>query len=121
MGKYEMRQIDSDTRWSEELWGGETIEDATAKVVNGDVGMETSVRPRLYFYWGGNDHWVAEETRDTLIRTRGRSGTGKDDEGKPVMEIDSYGTPHGFCVTEDGSKVVAGKVAEYVEEIVKSL
>ncbi|KAH9822755.1 Lipid-droplet associated hydrolase [Teratosphaeria destructans] len=111
MAKYEMLEIAADDRWSDELWGARTLESTPA---------EGGGRTKLYFYWGERDHWVADETRDLLLGTRGRRG-GEGNEGRPVMEIDGRGIPHGFCVREGSSAVVAEKVAEWVGEIVEGL
>ncbi|KAF2766749.1 hypothetical protein EJ03DRAFT_317004 [Teratosphaeria nubilosa] len=111
MAKYEMLEIAADDRWGDELWGARALK---SKAVEGGE------RTKLYFYWGERDHWVADETRDLLLRTRGRNG-GAGDEGRPVMEVDGEGIPHGFCVRDETSGVVAEKVAEWVGEIVEGL
>ena len=75
-------------------------------------------KPSLYFYWGANDHWIDNTTRDNVVATRARTDR-SGDEGKPHMEIDTNGIPHDFCITPENSKLVAVKVASYVEEIVR--
>ncbi|EMC96879.1 hypothetical protein BAUCODRAFT_431137 [Baudoinia panamericana UAMH 10762] len=112
---------------------------ATAKSAATCPAISAPVReqpgPPLYFYWGRKDHWVADETRDRIIRKRAMNGiptvvrrgsNGKeaitgvgDSRGTAVMEIDSYGIPHDFPVRENDSKRVAEKVAAWVEEIVE--
>lgn len=81
MGADEMRSITAN-KWDAELWGASHPS---------PCGMP---RPQLFFYFGKNDHWVAERTRDDLIESRGRNGEG--DGWKPKMEIDVLGTPHAF-------------------------
>jgi len=77
----------------------------------GDEGSETEAVLLL----GEKDHWVADHTRDDLMRMRGR---GESDDGwKPWMEIDKLEVPHGFCI--DHSVPVADKVKEYLDVIVK--
>jgi hypothetical protein len=58
---------------------------------------------------------VANETRDELMRIRGRLEG--DEAWKPEMEVDmEYGWPHGFCIRHSGQ--VASKVAAYVKDII---
>jgi hypothetical protein len=91
MGADEMRQITGD-RWDHEVWGAAHPP---------EHGVP---RPRLFFYFGERDHWVADRTRDDLMRLRGRSNgngegvEGRGEEWKPKMEIDDKGVPHGFCI-----------------------
>jgi len=67
-------------QWDHEVWGS---------AHESPLGIS---RPKLFFYFGENDHWVANRTRDDLIATRGGS-----EEWKPHTEIDRHGTGHGFC------------------------
>jgi hypothetical protein len=82
---HEMKTITADV-WDDELWG-------LSKAQN------TSDKTKLYFYFGTNDHWVADETRDELIAARAATGQAGD-EDKPTMEIDMHSTPHGFCISK---------------------
>jgi len=131
MGADEMKQITSDT-WDSELWGA-----AHAS----PTGIP---RPKLFFYFGEDDHWVADRTRDDLMGLRGRDG-GNGEGWRPKMEIDGLGIPHafpdgeflilisrwqnqGFLAKEQANTVscaaysvpVAEKVRDYVEEIVQA-
>jgi hypothetical protein len=81
MGADEMRQINSDS-WDAELWGA---------AHDSPTGIP---RPKMYFYFGTNDHWVADRTRDDLMMLRGRAD--EDEVWKPKMEIDKLGIPHAF-------------------------
>jgi hypothetical protein len=114
-----VREITTD-QWDTEVWGA--VHPSPTKVP----------RPRLFFYFGEEDHWIAEHTRDDLMRIRGR-GQG-DDDWKPWMEIDQLETPHAFCMGKhngsetnqltwltwaDHNAPIAEKVVEYVETIVK--
>lgn len=101
MARDEMRLITAD-RWDNEVWGTE---------YESEIGEQ---RPKLFFYFGEDDHWVADHTRDNLIAARGRIREGE--EWKPVMEIDDLGIPHGFCIRH--SDKVAEKVVAYVMEVV---
>ncbi|KAF2457198.1 hypothetical protein BDY21DRAFT_386006 [Lineolata rhizophorae] len=90
MARTEMEDIKAD-KWGEEVWGASAAQDTTPSV------------PKLYFYFGQNDHWVSDKTRDQLIRHRGRSSNSLDSPGseerwKPAMEVDQNGIPHAFCI-----------------------
>jgi hypothetical protein len=79
----------------------------------------------MRFLFAKKDHWVADETRDQLIRTRGRFSYGEVEEvgdvvdgWKPVMEVDEReGWVHGFCIRH--GVPVAERVAGYVRGIVE--
>ena len=121
MANHEMLEL-TDDKWTDELWGVQTLRDAAPADVS--VGtIAPAARTKLYFYWGQNDHWVAQSTRNELIRTRGRSRNGRrgslGGKHKPLMEIDRHGVPHGFCIRH--SAQIAVKVAEYVTEITNGL
>ncbi|MCJ1306850.1 hypothetical protein MMC25_000493 [Agyrium rufum] len=82
LAREELKEI-TDDRWDEELWNA--------------VKPESGVRrPQLAFYFGENDHWVANHLRDQLIAQRAFRPD-EPDCGKPVMLIDTQRTPHGFC------------------------
>ena len=81
MARDEVLQITED-RWNEDIWGAATP----------DLG---SSNPRLVFYFGADDHWVANHTRDELIAARGSKEEG---DGKPRMYIDDTNIPHSFCI-----------------------
>lgn len=85
---HEMKTITTDA-WDDELWGLTATQDST----------KARDKTKLYFYFGTNDHWVADETRDELIAARAATGKAGE-EDKPTMEIDTEGTPHGFCISE---------------------
>ncbi|KAK6005980.1 hypothetical protein QM012_006390 [Aureobasidium pullulans] len=102
---HEMRTITTDT-WDDELWGISKAQDPNSN------------KTRLYFYFGTDDHWVANKTRDELIAARAATGkTG--DENKPTMEIDTHGTPHGFCIKHND--LVANKAEQYIEELMQNI
>lgn len=89
MAADELQTITHD-RWDEEIWGA------------ADPSPVEAPRPKLFFLFGKDDHWVADETRDELMAARGRArGERRDGERwKPVMEVDESGIPHGFCIGE---------------------
>ncbi|PIG87686.1 hypothetical protein AARAC_000817 [Aspergillus arachidicola] len=95
MAADEMQTITSD-KWSDDVWGMSDVKDPVT---------------RLFFYFGRNDHWVAEQTRDEVIELRGRTESG------PKMVVCEEGLPHAFVLKH--SDVVAKKVADMVLDIVK--
>ncbi|KAJ5716486.1 hypothetical protein N7493_008397, partial [Penicillium malachiteum] len=115
MAADEMRTITSD-KWADDVWG---------------VGHTSEPVTRLFFYFGRNDHWVAEKTRDEIITFRGQEG----DTGEwlgPKMTVCEEGLPHAFCLCEFQvysplvgytnwaivhSETMAGKVAKMIQDI----
>jgi pimeloyl-ACP methyl ester carboxylesterase len=83
MGIDEMQSITAD-KWDTEVWGA--VYPSSLQ----------SPRPKLFFYFGEEDHWVANRTRDDLMALRGRGES--NDEWRPWMEIDKLRIPHGFCI-----------------------
>jgi len=106
LAKDEMASITTD-KWDDELWG----------VARTNESEASDARVKLCFYFGDNDHWVANESRDRLIASRAKAVPGGDDD-KPLMEIDQTGIPHSFCIKHNGP--VSQKTADYVREIVRS-
>jgi hypothetical protein len=117
MARDEMFQIDTDI-WDDDIWGAAADQPAST---------HPHPRPVLRFLFAKKDHWVADETRDQLIRTRGRFSYGNEIEvegeeetgenWKPVMEVDEReGWSHGFCIKS--GVPVAERVAGYVRGIV---
>jgi hypothetical protein len=115
MARDEMFQIDTDI-WDEDVWGA---------AAGAPASQHPHPRPIMRFLFAKKDHWVADETRDALIKARGRVGNGDVEEveefgenWKPVMEVDEReGWPHGFCIRH--GVPVAERVAGYVRQIVR--
>jgi hypothetical protein len=85
MARDEMHEITAD-KWDGEVWGAE-------------YPSPTNVaRAKLFFYFGENDYWVADHTRNTIMSLRGRGDAM--DEWRPWMEIDKMKTPHGFTISK---------------------
>ncbi|TVY90709.1 Lipid droplet-associated hydrolase [Lachnellula willkommii] len=105
LAKEEMENITED-RWDEDIWG---IEQEVAEVKD--------ERPKLIFYFGDNDHWVANHTRDALIAARGQAGR-ENDSSKPIMLIDENGVDHGFCIRH--SESIAEKVEVWIDSMMES-
>ncbi|CAG8983114.1 hypothetical protein HYALB_00004557 [Hymenoscyphus albidus] len=101
----EMRSITED-RWDEDIWG----------VEHKDSDSEVQA-PKLIFYFGENDHWVADHSRDVLIAARGTSDS-ENASSKPNMLIDDCEVPHGFCIRH--SEVMAEKVRVWVDNIISN-
>ncbi|KAI9746665.1 MAG: hypothetical protein M1818_000379 [Claussenomyces sp. TS43310] len=83
----EMNQIAED-KWDEEIWG-----------VENPVDNKTDI-PKLIFYFGENDHYVANHARDALIASRGAKDKAGGEASKPTMLIDQHETPHSFCLSK---------------------
>ncbi|KAL2220065.1 hypothetical protein M432DRAFT_652993 [Thermoascus aurantiacus ATCC 26904] len=104
MAADEMREITAD-RWSDDIWG-------TSSSTSSMSSSAKKPPSKLVFYFGRNDHWVAERTRDEIIATRGRRAKG----GGPKMVVCEDGVPHAFCIRH--SDVMARKVARFIMDIV---
>ncbi|KAL8696801.1 MAG: hypothetical protein Q9224_002608 [Gallowayella concinna] len=121
LGKDEMDMITGD-KWGEEVWGAATEPGTNSR---------DTIHSNLVFFWGQNDKWVAQKTRNELIAARGfrkskisssAASSTSDvssspaDGWKPSMFIDDRKIPHGFCIKH--SEVVAEQVRVWVEEII---
>ena len=144
LAQHELLEMRED-RWSDEVWGAHTqtpdgkrkentrpnaSASSLTKSLSGDDTK--SSRPALFFYWGANDHWISNRTRDAVIASRAallsptkttpeslqahNTSTAPTRSG-PRMEIDQNGLPHDFCTAEKASVMVADRVAEYVREV----
>lgn len=80
MAADEMRIITSD-KWSDDVWGAASAREPIAK---------------LFFYFGRNDHWVADQTRDEIVAVRGQNGG----QAGPTMIVCEEGLPHAFCLSK---------------------
>lgn len=125
MAKDELSQLTHD-KWSNEFWGTSATLDAavqksagkTASTAQGQSSTDSS-HTRLYFYWGSDDHWIAQDTRDKIIATRARVDDSGGNDRKPTMEIDSHGIGHAFCLSEAGNQIVAAKCADWIVDLAK--
>ncbi len=91
MGRHELLEMTHD-KWSDDVWNGPLPGPASGDNVKID-------RPNLYFYWGENDHWIDNRTRDQVIASRARRRNDAGEVEGPHMEIDTLGTPHDFCIS----------------------
>lgn len=130
MAKDELAQLTHD-QWSDEFWGvsspGHASNTTLDRAAGGIAEPTRSRQPgsranhshtQLHFYWGSNDHWIAQDTRDKIIATRARTEGKNGDERKPIMEIDGHGIGHAFCLSELGNQVVAKKCADWISGLV---
>ena len=93
MARDEMMEITED-KWDEDLWGPARSRSAIPT-------------PRLIFYFGKDDHWVANRTRDELIAARGyQAGSGE--QWKAKMLIDDEDIPHSFCFRQCQFTIICG-------------
>lgn len=120
MAKDELSQLTHD-KWSDEFWGTpKTLEAAGQKSASAATKVDSSTdnsQTQLCFYWGSNDHWIAQNTRDKIIATRARVEGVEGDGRKPIMEIDSHGVGHAFCLSEAGNQIVAAKCADWIVDL----
>lgn len=94
MAADEMRTITTD-KWSDDVWG-------IASSSSGGNADDKVKASRMFFYFGRNDHWVAEKTREEIIQAKAKSSSmvgGKGGTG-PTMVVCEDGLPHAFCLRE---------------------
>ncbi|KAL4981166.1 hypothetical protein BDW66DRAFT_146920 [Aspergillus desertorum] len=103
MAADEMRTITSD-KWSEDVWG-------VPRAADGEVQSESKSLTQLFFYFGRNDHWVAEKTREDILAARSGMQAGRG----PRMVVCEESVPHAFCLRHN--EIMASKVADMVQEI----
>jgi hypothetical protein len=121
MAKDELAQLTHD-KWSDEFWGtSSTISAAVDKSAaeNASSAILPPSHTQLFFYWGSNDHWIAQDTRDRIIQTRAKVDGQAGDERKPTMEVDSNGIGHAFCLSDSGNQIVAAKCADWIESLTR--
>jgi pimeloyl-ACP methyl ester carboxylesterase len=121
MAGEEMRTIRED-KWGEEVWGAANTvmygrkKDGDLVVEGTSEGTSQGTRTaKLVFYFAKTDHWIADQTKDDLLKFRGRLDR-EGEDWKPRMVVDNEdGLVHGWCIGQ--SELVAGKVRGWVEEI----
>ncbi|KAK8097066.1 hypothetical protein PG999_013010 [Apiospora kogelbergensis] len=111
MGLDEMRVIGED-QWDEEIWEIEREDAVATAAAAGNVGVGNRLPPKFFFFFGKDDHWVANHFRDAFIERRQ-----KHTERTRLM-VDEGNLPHAFCIHH--SEVVAEKVASWVNELYAS-
>jgi hypothetical protein len=126
MAKDELAQLTHD-KWSDDFWGtsatlgsdmvGSATESAGSVQGQHSSSSTSNSRARLHFYWGSDDHWIAQDTRDRIIEARARVEGRDGDDCKPIMEIDNNGIGHAFCLSESGNQIVAAKCADWIGDL----
>lgn len=138
MARLELREIRAD-KWGEEVWGatnGEDGGDDDDDDDEGDVPCEVVKNPRLYFWFAKQDHWVADVTREEILRGRGKTGfvetndnlgVGDDLQSEnyhlarrtrtPRIRIDETdGLVHAWCLEPTQTKLVTRRVSGWLNE-----
>jgi len=121
MAKDELAQLTHD-KWSDEFWGTSSTISAAAERSSAEDASSAIVphsHTQLHFYWGSDDHWIAQDTRDNIIQTRAKVEGRVGDERKPIMEVDSNGIGHAFCLSESGTQIVAAKCADWIQGLTR--
>ncbi|KAK8079280.1 hypothetical protein PG994_003087 [Apiospora phragmitis] len=115
MGLDEMRVIGED-QWDEELWEIEREEEAEEAAqarqrtdADDDSSTANGRPPKFIFFFGKDDHWVANHFRDAFIERRQKQAE------RTRFMVDEGNLPHAFCIHH--SEVVAEKVASWVNEL----
>lgn len=77
MARDEMDEI-TDDRWDEDIWGSLAAaalasSSSSSSVSPTNTCISESHPPKLFFYFGRADHWVADHTRDELMASRAAS------------------------------------------------
>lgn len=85
MAADEMTEISAD-KWNDEIWGFSSPTHASGDRLT-----------KMIFYFGRNDHWVAEATREDIIRSKTRD---QQDGPAPTLTVCEDGVVHGFCIGE---------------------
>ncbi|KAI2643734.1 hypothetical protein GGS21DRAFT_497928 [Xylaria nigripes] len=105
LGMDEMRVIGED-KWDDELWA--IIQNTEAQSASSSTA---ALIPKFYFFFGEQDHWVADRHRDEFIRKRSKQAE------RTHFIIDDTKIPHAFCI--EHSETVAIKVHAWISEMSK--
>lgn len=119
MAKDELAQLTHD-QWDDDFWQGRAaraLSKPAAGVSEPVAGDDETPHTQLYFYWGADDHWIANTTRDNIIAKRAQTVSDPESAGKPIMEIDKHGIPHAFCLKQTHSRLTAAKCAEWILDV----
>lgn len=114
----EMKQIRKDKWHPSHVWG--SLDPAIKATESSIKAFPVAPRTKLYFYWGRDDYWVDNTTRNKLIELRARRADDKvpASKGRPTMVIDRHNMDHCFSLERDHARIVAAQVADWVRELV---
>ncbi|OAX83131.1 hypothetical protein ACJ72_02508 [Emergomyces africanus] len=116
MAADEMREITSD-KWSDEIWGITSNASTATPTAASTTTLTLAKGPlNLMLYFAQQDHWVANQTRDEIIRARGGIENSTGTNG-PRMQVCEDGVEHGFCIRH--SDIMAKKTAGWVKNIIQ--
>ncbi|PZP62073.1 MAG: hypothetical protein DI596_04215 [Azospira oryzae] len=136
MAACELREIRAE-RWGEEVWGASHHDRVDRldqrRSSEGDAGggnrsTTTVTSPRLFFWFAKQDHWVADVTREEILRERGRGRGGLVERTDHLGEVtgriaaetptahfridETDGLVHAWCLTQ--SELVAKRVGPWL-------
>lgn len=75
-------------KWSDDIWGASTSNRA-------DEHTGGLIPPaKIYLFFAQTDHWIADSTKETIIRARG----GRERGNVTILVDEKEGIPHGFCI-----------------------
>ncbi|KAI1076675.1 hypothetical protein F5B20DRAFT_315752 [Whalleya microplaca] len=97
MGMDEMEVIGED-KWDDELWE-----------IAHDAEDHHKPIPKFFFFFGKNDHWVANHYRDEFIQERTKQVE------RTRLVVDEGNLPHTFCINH--SETVAEKANAWIHEM----
>jgi pimeloyl-ACP methyl ester carboxylesterase len=95
LARDELATIRAD-RWGEEVWGA------------GDGNADGGNGLKIYSLFAKEDHWVADATRDEILKVRG---------GRGKFVVDEEGLVHAWPLKQ--SEVVAQTVVDWLREIIR--
>ncbi|KPI36969.1 uncharacterized protein AB675_6013 [Cyphellophora attinorum] len=103
LAKQELVSISKDD-WGPEVWGtGPALQMG---------GLEQTQSPKLFFLFAQTDHWIADSTRDTILRGRARH----DGHGAFVVD-EKHGLKHAWCLEQN--QAVVDYVKPWLEDIAR--
>jgi len=104
MAGCEMQEIGED-QWTDEVWGAVNA----AEPVKDNISEMIWFAPKHYFLFAKEDHWVADVTRDSIMKTMHDRATVLVDENQKL------GLVHAWCLQQNGT--VAEVVNGWIDEI----
>jgi hypothetical protein len=129
MARLELREI-RDDKWGEEVWGATASGGDGGDDDEGDAVCEVGKNPRLYFWFAKQDHWVADVTREEILRGRGKTGFVESEDDlqsenyhsartrTPRIRIDETGgLVHAWCLEPTQTKLVTRRVSGWLKEL----